>query len=177
MDLPPARIVPRRRRWVPTGRGRVGVCGPGLIGQPLGVVDEPRPPPSPRTGDGVLRIDVPLELAAVDGVRTQVVERAAGWGFVELEDLEVVTSELVTNAMVHARSPSVVEVRLVGPDCVEVAVSDTDPDPPVKRIPYEQHTRGLGLHIVDALCDEWGVRAAVGGKTVWARVGPLASEG
>ena len=83
----------------------------------------------------------------------------------------------MTNAIVHAGSPSVVEVRPVGPDCIEVAVTDTDPEPPVKRIPYEQHTRGLGLHIVDALCEDWGVRQLGEGKTVWARVGPLATEG
>lgn len=141
------------------------------------MADDPCSSISPATEDPALRIEVPLDLAAVDGVRTQVVELAVGWGFVELEDLEVVTSELVTNAIVHAGSPSVVEVRLVDPDCVEVTVTDTDPEPPVKRIPYEQHTRGLGLHIVDALCADWGVRPVGEGKAVWARVGPLASEG
>jgi anti-sigma regulatory factor (Ser/Thr protein kinase) len=152
------------------------VCGHGLIGQPLRVADDPSTARTPATEDPDLRIEVPLDLAAVDGVRTQVVELAAGWGFVELEDLEVVTSELVTNAIVHARSPSVVEVRRLDVDCLEVVVTDTDPEPPVKRIPYEQHTRGLGLHIVDALCADWGVRPAGEGKAVWARVGPLASE-
>ena len=153
------------------------MCGPGPIGQPLRVADDTSPSISSATEGPALRIEVPLDLAAVDGVRTQVVDLAAGWGFVELEDLEVVTSELVTNAIVHAGSPSVVEVRRLGVDCLEVAVTDTDPEPPVKRIPYEQHTRGLGLHIVDALCADWGVRPVGEGKTVWARVGPFASEG
>ena len=119
---------------------------------------------------------MPVDLEAVDGVRTQVVDLAASWGFSELEDLEVVTSELVTNAIVHAHSTSVVEVRLIADECIEVAVSDADPEPPVKRIPYEQHTRGLGLHIVDALCEEWGVRPAPNGKTVWARLSPLPTD-
>ena len=153
------------------------MCGHAVIGQPDAVADEPCTSTAPATGDPALRIEVPVDLSAVDGVRTQVVDLAAGWGFAELEDLEVVTSELVTNAIVHAASASVVEVRLVGGDCIEVSVSDTDPEPPVKRIPYEQHTRGLWLHIVDALCEEWGVRQADAGKTVWARVGPLATEG
>ncbi len=119
-----------------------------------------------------LRIDVPLDLGAVEGVREQVSEVAGTWGFEELSDLEVVTSELVTNAIVHAGSTSVVVVRLVGAGCVEVSVADVDPEPPVKRVPYEQHTRGLGLHIVDALSTAWGVReAADGGKVVWARLG------
>lgn len=137
------------------------------------MADEPCTSTAPAAEDPALRIEVPVDLAAVDGVRTQVVELAAGWGFAELEDLEVVTSELVTNAIVHAHSASVVEVRLVAGDCIEVSVSDTDPEPPVKRIPYEQHTRGLGLHIVDALSEDWGVRQDGTGKTVWARLGPL----
>lgn len=137
------------------------------------VADEPCTSTAPAAQEPDLRIEVPIDLAAVDGVRTQVVDLAAGWGFTELEDLEVVTSELVTNAIVHAHSSSVVEVRRVDGDCIEVSVSDTDPEPPVKRIPYEQHTRGLGLHIVDALCEDWGVRQVSAGKTVWARVGPL----
>jgi anti-sigma regulatory factor (Ser/Thr protein kinase) len=139
------------------------------------VADDPCTSPAPVAEDPALRIEVPVDLSAVDGVRTQVVDLAAAWGFTDLEDLEVVTSELVTNAIVHANSSSVVEVRLVGGDCVEVAVSDTDPEPPVKRIPYEQHTRGLGLHIVDALCEAWGVRQDAAGKVVWARVGPLSA--
>ena len=150
------------------------MCGGVRVGQPLAVSDENcTPTAAPSSGDPALRIEVPVDLEAVDGVRTQVVELASGWGFTELEDLEVVTSELVTNAIVHAHSASVVEVRLVG-QCVEVAVADADPDPPVKRIPYEQHTRGLGLHIVDALSDSWGVRdGADGGKVVWAHLGPF----
>jgi anti-sigma regulatory factor (Ser/Thr protein kinase) len=140
------------------------------------VADEPCASTASATEDPALRIEVPVDLAAVDEVRTQVVDLAADWGFTELEDLEVVTSELVTNAIVHTRTAPVVEVRLVGGECVEVAVADADPEPPVKRIPYEQHTRGLGLHIVDALCEDWGVRPADGGKVVWARIGPLAAD-
>lgn len=142
------------------------------------MADETCPPTATSSADDPpLRIEVPVDLEAVDGVRTQVVELAAGWGFPELEDLEVVTSELVTNAIVHAHSAPVVEVRLTG-ECVELAVADSDPEPPVKRIPYEQHTRGLGLHIVDALVESWGVRDGTdGGKVVWARFGPFSVEG
>lgn len=156
---------------------RPEVCGGVGIGQPLGVAD-PDCSSAPVPQDPALRVEVPIDLEAVDGVRTQVVELAASWGLGELEDLEVVTSELITNAIVHARSVSIVEVRRAGTDCVEVTVSDSDPEPPVKRTPYEQHTRGLGLHIVDALSEEWGVRVVDGGgKTVWARVGPFPGDG
>ncbi len=133
------------------------------MGQPVRVV----------TDDGSLRLDVPLDLGAVEGVRSEVAACAQAWGFVELADLEVVVSELVTNAIVHAHCGATVEVVRIEPGCIEIRVADSDPHPPVKRIPYEQHTRGLGLHIVDALCEAWGVLEADGrGKTVWARLGP-----
>ena len=138
------------------------------MGQPVQVVID----------DGTLRLDVPLDLAAVEGIRAEVASAADGWGFAELADLEVVVSELVTNAIVHAHSPSVVEVVLLEAGCIEVRVADAAAEPPVMRIPYQQHTRGLGLHIVDALCEAWGVRDVDGvGKTVWARLSSAAPDG
>ena len=91
------------------------------MGQPVQVEIDPGP----------LRLDVPLDLAAVEGIRAEVAATAQGWGFVELADLEVVVSELVTNAIVHARTGPKIEVLLLAPGCVEVRVADTDPDPPV----------------------------------------------
>jgi hypothetical protein len=32
-------------------------------------------------------------------------------------------------------------------------------------------TGGRGLHLVDTVCDAWGVREELEGKTVWARLG------
>lgn len=128
--------------------------------------------------DGSLVMVVPEDRGAIDKARSWVRETAEAWGFAQLDDLEVVTSELITNAIVHAASSPVVRLRRLDDDRVVIEVADTHPGRPVLRVPYEQHTRGLGLHIVDALSEGWGVRGGDGlPKVVWARLGPGADGG
>jgi len=122
-----------------------------------------RPPP--------VRIDVAADLACLGEVRTIVGDTARLWGFRDVFDVEVVVTELVTNAIVHTGTRSVVTVQGVGTRCVEIAVADGDSRPPVRVTPYEHNTRGLGLAIVEHLARSWGVRDGDDwGKTVWAQV-------
>jgi hypothetical protein len=88
---------------------------------------------------------------------------------------ELVVSELVTNAVVHAGTPSLLTVRRIG-DSLQLAVRDGDPRPagadgdeadPVPEC-YREH--GRGLQLVDALADRWGTFATADGKVVWAQV-------
>jgi anti-sigma regulatory factor (Ser/Thr protein kinase) len=79
----------------------------------------------------------------------------------------LLTSELVSNAIMHARSPVTLTVTL-DDDRLSVAVADdsaTTPAPRDKTIPSA--ASGRGLQIVDALATNWGVDPAAGGKTVW----------
>jgi len=88
------------------------------------------------------------------------------------ERVILVASELVTNAVVHARSD--VEVRMmIDSGDVSLEVLDEGPAHP-NRVPASRAvTSGRGLVLVDALADEWGVAEVQGsrGKMVWARVG------
>jgi anti-sigma regulatory factor (Ser/Thr protein kinase) len=86
------------------------------------------------------------------------------------EDAEMVTSELVTNAIKHAGAPQFgLEVmHLAGSGAVAVIVTDPSPDPPVKCDPDEDTEHGRGLNIVDALCARWGWRPEDPGKAVFA---------
>lgn len=86
------------------------------------------------------------------------------------EDAEIVTSELVTNAIKHAGAPKFgLEVmRLAGPGAVAVIVTDPSPVPPVKRAPSADIEYGRGLNIVDALSANWGWRPQGPGKAVYA---------
>lgn len=113
---------------------------------------------------------VPEDLDAVVTARDFVVGLAEDWGSSDAEDLAVVTSELVTNAIVHARSAPTVTISRAGDGKVRLEVRDDDPSPPVVRAPYDRHTRGHGLHIVAALSEEWGVEVVGGTKVVWCRV-------
>ena len=83
--------------------------------------------------------------------------------------LELVVSELATNAVRHAATPYEVAVK-VRPT-LRVEVSDRSPARPVRR-PHDLHDpRGWGLQIVDRCAERWGVEARPSGKVVWADVG------
>lgn len=85
-------------------------------------------------------------------------------------DAELVCTELVTNAVEHARGPRSVELA-VSEDRVRVAVTDGSPerDPVPGRSRFEGEHRGRGLTLVAAL-SEWTVRCARRSKTVEATV-------
>lgn len=86
----------------------------------------------------------------------------------ELDDLLLVTSELVTNAVMHAGTASDLEVRLT-PEEVEVRLSDGDPRVPRRRTLLGAVAgQGRGLTLLSALSSRWGVDRRTDGKTVWA---------
>lgn len=95
------------------------------------------------------------------------------WDRAPLQDtMELVTTEVVTNALIHADSE--VELRLREyPDHIRVEVRDSDPHPPVPTaIVADEETNqeaesGRGLLIVDALAGDWGSSPAGRGKTTW----------
>jgi anti-sigma regulatory factor (Ser/Thr protein kinase) len=88
------------------------------------------------------------------------------WG-VDPADVVLLTSELATNAVVHARSEFLVVVDRCG-SRVRVAVSDSDTRSiGVAGVPYDASS-GRGLAMVDAMSDAWGVDSlSRQGKTVW----------
>lgn len=82
---------------------------------------------------------------------------------------ELLTSEIVTNALLHGRG----KVRLgvhVGPTCFRVEVGDDDPRHP--KAPAADHDAegGRGMLIVAALASAWGVSDNPDGKTVWFEI-------
>jgi hypothetical protein len=79
--------------------------------------------------------------------------------------LAVLTSELVTNAVLHARTALQVGV-IKGPDLL-VGVGDLDSGHPVRQPHSNTATQGRGLRLVDGLADRWGITTYDGGKTVW----------
>lgn len=78
----------------------------------------------------------------------------------------VLTSELVTNAVVHARTPLDVRVN-VEPDLMRVAVRDHNPTLPGRRHYTPDALGGRGLHLVDAMATAWGAERCRDGKVVW----------
>ena len=85
----------------------------------------------------------------------------------ETRDLALVlTSELVTNAVVHARTQ--VDVRVeVERDRMRVEVADSDPRLPRPAAHVPDAPGGHGLFLVQALASTWGTDPCPGGKVVW----------
>ena len=84
-----------------------------------------------------------------------------------VDDLLLLVSELVTNAVVHAGSPAVVrldsDVRRI-----KVAVADRDAErAPSVVEPDAQSASGRGVLLVDRLAARWGVEPRSEGKVVW----------
>jgi anti-sigma regulatory factor (Ser/Thr protein kinase) len=97
-----------------------------------------------------------------------------------VDDAVLLTSELVTNAVVHAGTSVQVTCRLAG-EAVEIAVVDHRPvqlipDEPQGRALSEDSLNGRGLQLPSELASSWGVTYARTSKAVWFRMGLGASQ-
>jgi anti-sigma regulatory factor (Ser/Thr protein kinase) len=94
-----------------------------------------------------------------------------------VETAELLTDELVTNAIVHAQCKSYLFIRALR-GSVRVEVTDPDDRLPAMAAPDTDALGGRGLVIVNGLASAWGIeRAADGGKTVWFELSPPAGAG
>jgi anti-sigma regulatory factor (Ser/Thr protein kinase) len=83
---------------------------------------------------------------------------------------ELLVSEVVSNAVVHAGTPVEIRVSVTDATSVHVAVSDGSPHHPVIRHHADTAGTGRGLRLLTELADDWGVSVGDGGKTVWFRI-------
>ena len=82
------------------------------------------------------------------------------------ETTQLLTSELVTNAVLHARTSITLTIEAAGSG-VRVSVTDGSPIPPAMRRHSVTSTTGRGLRLLNQLADSWSVEDTNGGKTVW----------
>jgi anti-sigma regulatory factor (Ser/Thr protein kinase) len=82
---------------------------------------------------------------------------------------ELLVSELVTNAVLHARTQISVEVLAAG-DLVRITVHDASTVIPKPRIYGTDSTTGRGLRLIATIARSWGVQRERGGKAVWCEV-------
>lgn len=133
--------------------------------------------PTSASGDASRTVRVPWSPSSVSVVRRTIVQdlRERGIATVTVDESEIVVSELVSNAIRHARPLSDGSLRVhwkVKAGVVEVEVtdggSDTTPRPAPRTV---WAASGRGLRIVRSLAHEWGVADDRYGSTVWASLG------
>jgi anti-sigma regulatory factor (Ser/Thr protein kinase) len=81
----------------------------------------------------------------------------------------LLVSELVTNAISHARSSIHVAVH-IDSHWVRVEVEDTGPGDPIMQPSTPNDLAGRGLAVVDRLSTEWGNDQREDGKVVWFEI-------
>ncbi len=128
------------------------------------------------------------EPSAAAAARRFVRETLRSWQLADrasrlVDDAVLLTSELVTNAIVHAGTPLQVSCRLDGNE-VEVAVRDRHPARTLREMSAgddAECTNGRGLLLPAALASSWGVSYARTAKAVWFRMavadGPTVRQG
>lgn len=89
------------------------------------------------------------------------------WGDEEATEVAVLlTTELVTNAIVHAQTDFALRVSTHS-ERLRVEVSDSSSDPPRLIAVHGLEDHGRGLHLVDVLSQSWGVDWRNDHKVVW----------
>jgi PAS domain S-box-containing protein len=116
--------------------------------------------------DAIAGWDLPAEPVAAPQARALASEQLRIWGLEELVDVtELLVSELVGNAVRHARGP--VRLRLLFSRALVCEVADGSATTPRVRNPSETDEGGRGLALVTLLSHRWGTRYTAHGKTIW----------
>jgi anti-sigma regulatory factor (Ser/Thr protein kinase) len=133
----------------------MGVTEEGITAQPVG---------TSRDGMATLHLEPVVESTPV----------ARHWMAAHLRELPsdvsscaaLLTSELVTNAVLHAATPMCVTLHIL-PDRIRVDVADGNSSFPALKDYGRDAATGRGLTLFNTLASDWGVQAVDGGKIVW----------
>jgi anti-sigma regulatory factor (Ser/Thr protein kinase) len=109
--------------------------------------------------------------SSVAAARRFIEGRAAAWSLpvAATDQLVLIGSELVTNAVLHARTELTLALEL-DDGRVRISVTDRSQAPATLRHYRADAFTGRGLGVVAALSNRWGVSAAADGKVVWAEL-------
>ncbi|MEU1304895.1 ATP-binding protein [Streptomyces shenzhenensis] len=115
---------------------------------------------------------LPREPASAATARRLVRASLSVWELDELaDDTAVIVSELVANAVQHARRESIrITIERPGAALVRIGVVDFSRVRPKRRVPGPGDVNGRGLALVDELAQDWGTELLPWGKRVWAEL-------
>ncbi|MEV8044574.1 ATP-binding protein [Streptomyces griseoluteus] len=128
---------------------------------------QPRPTGHPGYSETLPRVPESARTA-----RRLVRAALSAWELNDLtDDTLLIVSELVANAVRHARRNSIrVMVERRAPRMVRVAVADFSHDRPEPSPPTADAEDGRGLFLVMTLATNWGTDERRWGKVVWAEL-------
>jgi anti-sigma regulatory factor (Ser/Thr protein kinase) len=114
-------------------------------------------------------VRLPFDTASVPAARQFVRAHIADWPG-DRHIVELLTTELATNAILHAQSAFALSLA-VDNDRVRVEVKDASPvipKPPTP--PAVDSVSGRGLFLVASLATRWGTDGMTDGKCIWFEV-------
>ncbi|NJQ01873.1 ATP-binding protein [Streptomyces zingiberis] len=113
------------------------------------------------------------DLGAPSRARRRILTVVRRWGVPlserALRDIELMSSEVITNAIVHTGATCTVVLRWTG-QRLRVEVTDTSPESPMVNRSDADEEHGRGMLLVEALASCWGSRPVAAGKEVWFEV-------
>jgi anti-sigma regulatory factor (Ser/Thr protein kinase) len=118
----------------------------------------------------VLSVDLPPEPSSATRARALARERLEeSCSSDTLDTVALLVTELVTNAILHARTPLLLTLE-PRPGSVRICVEDESDEQPALRHYESDAVTGRGLAMVEQLASSWGVDATPSGKAVWCEV-------
>lgn len=112
-------------------------------------------------------LTLPAAVGSVGSGRRLVREALESWGLEALVDTAVLlTSEVLTNSVLHARTSMHLTVTRTGDDGVTISVRDGSRHLPQRRAHPPDSTTGRGVELLDALASRWSVHQEQDGKSV-----------
>ncbi|MBL1097846.1 ATP-binding protein [Streptomyces coffeae] len=159
-------------------RGNIGTGGiAGPVSRRVAHPHSPRPagapqplrrPAATRAGGRYTSWPVGCDLAEVGRVRHRVTAQLHDWGLEEdlTDTVELLVSELVTNALRYAPGPVRLNIRVLG-SSLRCEVEDTNPARSQRRTVALDAEGGRGTVLLDALTEAWASTSTPTGKTTW----------
>jgi two-component sensor histidine kinase len=120
----------------------------------------------------VVSVDLPPQPSSASRARALARERVAGLPTEVVDIVALLVTELVTNAVLHARTELHLEID-VHREVVVLRVFDGSTRAPVIRHYGIDDVTGRGVALVDALASRWGVETTPTGKCVWCEIAIL----
>ncbi|WP_432512081.1 ATP-binding SpoIIE family protein phosphatase [Kineococcus sp. SYSU DK001] len=131
-------------------------------------LDPDAAPARPTSQESTVELVLPADPRAVRDARRAAQRCCTRNGLDDdtTETAVLLTSELVTNAIVHGRSDARLRV-VVDPSSVYVEVADDNDRVPVLQTHDDEALSGRGVSLLETAASRWGVAEADIGKVVW----------